>query len=364
MARALLALVVSASALSCAAWTPALAQPIHEPPRVVLIDPATIAPAPAPPAPVSPLTVQAAPGPKGIQTQARAFVQTYAAAANPELGQIARWHDGVCVQVVGKIAVDQANQIAARIQDVARSLNLRVPAAGCRSNVQIKFTDRPQDWLDEVAEKEEQVLGFHHPNQLKTLKTVSRPIQAWYMTATRGGAGDLAALAFANTEGAPPPRSFSDQQVMQEVVDAPENAPPVGCADSPRFTSCLKGVFKNVLVVADSRMVQGEYAGAVADYLAMLALSQPKSLAGCYALPSVLDLFAKSPCPGRDRPDGLTPADAAYLTALYSADLEAKKAGQQSDIARRMADILIKAHAVARADAEAANPPSADAKVR
>jgi hypothetical protein len=363
MARGLLALVISA-ALSCASWTAARAQPIHEPPHVDLIDPASIAPAPAPPS-VSPLTVEAAPGPKGVEKQTQSFVQTYAAAANPELGQIARWHDGVCVQVVGLIAPDQAARIAARIEDVARSLTLRVLPKGCQSNIQIEFTNRPQDVLDRVAARTEQVLGYHHPVSLKALKTVTHPIQAWYMTATRGGAGDIAALAFANTVGSgPPPAAFNNQQVKQEVIDSPENAPPAGCADSPHFTSCLKGVFKNVFMVADSSLVQGKDSGAVADYMAMLALSQPRSLDGCHALPSVIDLFAKAECPRRDRPDGLTSADAAYLTALYSADMEANKAGEQGDIARRMAKILITAHAVARAEAEGADLPPTEAKVR
>ncbi len=62
----------------------------------------------------------------------------------------------------------------------------------------------------------------------------------------------------------------------------------------------------------------------------------------------MVDVLAKSACPGRDPPDGLTPSDAAYLTALYSADLEAKKTGEQDDISARMAKILIKAHAEAR----------------
>ena len=354
MARGLLASVVS-TALSYASCTAAWAQPIHEPPRVVLIDPASIAPTRAP-STVSPLTVEAAPGPQGVERQTQSFVQTYAAAANPELGQIARWHDGVCVQVVGLVAPDQAAKIAARIEDVAKSLKLPVLPKGCQSNIQIEFSNRPQDVLDRVAARTEQVLGYHHPVTLKALKTVTHPIQAWYMTATRGGAGDIAALAFASMGGSgAPSAAFTNQQVKQEVIDAPENHPPVGCAESPHFTSCVKGVFKNVFMVADSSLVQGKDSGAVADYMAMLALSQPRSLDGCYALPSVIDLFAKTPCPRRDPPDGLTPADAAYLTALYSADMEANKAGEQGDIARRMAKILITAHAVARADAEGAD---------
>ena len=108
-----------------------------------------------------------------------------------------------------------------------------------------------------------------------------------------------------------------------------------------------------MFIVADSKTLEGKDVGLVADDLVMLALSQPKSLDGCTALPSVIDVFAKAPCPGRDPPDGLTPADAAYLTALYSADLEAGKAFELGDISGRMAKILIKANAAEAPPAEA-----------
>jgi hypothetical protein len=322
--------------LACAAWltaTAALAQT-----------------APVPATPLSPLTVQAAPSATVVEKQSHSFVQSYAAAANPEIDQIARWRDGVCVQVVGLIEADQAIRIAARVEAVAKSLKLPTQAVGCKPNIQIKFTDRPQDWLDEVAEKNEQMLGFHYHAGLKALKAVTHPIQAWYETATVGGvdnAGNSASMVFATIHGQTPP-SWKFQP-KQEVIDDPENGPPAGCADSPHFTACLKGVFKNVLMVADSRLAQGKDLNAVADYMAMLALSQPRSLDGCNALPSVIDLFAKTACPGRDPPAGLTPADAAYLTALYTADLAAKKAGEQDEIARRMAGILISANAAAKA---------------
>ncbi len=56
--------------------------------------------------------------------------------------------------------------------------------------------------------------------------------------------------------------------------------------------------------------------------------------------------MAKTGCPGRDRPDGLTAADAAWLTALYASDPQAKGAGAQSDIAGYMATMLTKAGSV------------------
>jgi len=132
------------------------------------------------------------------------------------------------------------------------------------------------------------------------------------------------------------------------IIDDPENGAPVGCGDAPPFTGCYESWIENVLIVADSKALEGKDLGLAADYIAMLALSKPRSQDGCSALASVIDAFAKSACPGRDAPDGLTPADAAYLTALYAADPGVRKTFEQADIARRMAAILIKANVVAR----------------
>jgi hypothetical protein len=78
----------------------------------------------------------------------------------------------------------------------------------------------------------------------------------------------------------------------------------------------------------------------------------------------VIDRFARAPCPGRDPPEGLTPADTAYLTALYSASLDRKKNFEQSDIATRMARILIEARADGAARAGSTGSSPADAEVR
>ena len=77
---------------------------------------------------------------------------------------------------------------------------------------------------------------------------------------------------------------------------------------SPTFTGdipCLHSLFLTVLVVVDVAHMGDVSVDLASDYLALLALSQPKprSLDGCLALPSVLDLYAKD-CPGREAPTG------------------------------------------------------------
>jgi hypothetical protein len=313
-----------ASALSCAAWlaaSAALAQPVS--------DPTTKA---TPSTTVSPVTVQSAPTPRTIQKQANSFVKSYAATPNPNIGQIGRWHDPVCIQIWGLPLAAQAAKIKARMESMAQAVGLPPARPGCKINVEIVFTDQPQ----------EPILGYDHRDKMAKLKTFNHPIQAWYVTGTESDGLDVEELmSIPGLRSLLPPSN--------RVADDPENIPPAGCTN--RFTACYKSEFSNVFIVADNKALDGANLRLIADDMAMLALSQPRSLDGCNALPSVIDRFALSPCPGRDPPTGLTPADAAYLEALYSADPEGKKFVEYAAIGERMANILIKGDAIAAAGA-------------
>ena len=291
------------------------------------------------------VTVQGQAPPKMVQDEAQAFIKAYPA-PTAELGQIARWRDPMCVQVFG-VSPDVAAKIQARVENVGQALGLRVEPAGCHANIEVIFSGQPQVIMDGVARKRELLLGYFHRQDLRKLKTISRPIQAWYVTATLGGAGNTTGQTFAyyETTGNVP---LPNVQWHREVIDDPIYQAPTGCGDSPHFTACLSGVIKNVLVVADASRLQGRDAGLLSDYISMLVLSQPRSLDGCNSLASVIDLFAPSGCEGRDIPNGLTPADAAYLTALYQSNPEARLSFEQGDIADRMAKILINAGVAGR----------------
>ena len=278
--------------------------------------------------------------PSAIVMQSRSFVQNHATAPNPEIGQISRWHDPVCVQVQG-LAQAQASEIKARIESVAKAVGLPAARPGCRANVEIVFSDDPQAAIDGVARRREDLLGYYHRTERDRLKTVSHPIQAWYKTSTRGESV-RAGVVFSNIHqwlGAP------DYDIGTAVDDDPGTETPMGCAGAPRFTACLTSQFDNVLIMANAKALQGVNLSQAADYLVMLALSQPRSLDDCAGLPSILDA---SSCTGRSPPDGLTPADAAYLTALYASNPQARGSDAQSDIAGRMAVMLIKASLTVR----------------
>jgi tetratricopeptide (TPR) repeat protein len=325
--------VILAAALSLLAFDGASAQPS------------------APSASSQEVVVRAPLTPHEALIKSQSFVRTYARPTE-KLDQYARWEDPLCVAVSG-LAAEQAALTKARVEEVAKGVGLKLGRPGCRPNIDIRFADPPQALLDQVAAKSPWLLGFHYPNGLEALKTVTRPVQAWYMTASRGeGAGNVALstltqsyLDLKDPNGGPAGTSMTSDSGLPESIrpneslDGPGSNTPNGCAGR-RFSSCLASVFWHVLIVVDSRRVQGQPLGPIMDYLAMLAISQPRSLDGCLELPSVIDLFAPTPCPGWPSPSGLTPADSAYLDALYKADLGGKKAVELSDIADRMAKSL------------------------
>jgi hypothetical protein len=292
----------------------------------------------SPTTPVAPVTVEGAAPPKLIEKQAHDFVESYAAPTFV-IDHIARWHAAVCVQVAGLVPA-QAGRVQARVEEVAQGVGLKVMKPGCRSNIQIVFTDKPQAQIDAEAKHNDQILGFHYRDDTNAAKSVTRPIQAWYETATRGdrgGRANVEAMFAPCVDGAgQKPRECIHPSTPLETVDTPDNPPALGHPSS---------VFENVFVVADSRALQGRDLAPLIDYLAMLALSQPRSLDGCNVLPSVIDLLAKTACPGRDVPVGLTAADTAYLAALYGSDPEGQLFAEQADISGRMAKILVKAEA-------------------
>ncbi len=226
---------------------------------------------------------------------------------------------------------------------MANDLGVGSLRAGCKPNVQIVFTDRPQALLDHVAAKDEHLLGYYHRSGRDGLKTVTHPIQAWYVTATGGDGGNVVGMNFAAGT------SVSARRPHGAQIDDEDNSGwgPTGCGDKSKFTACLTSEFANVLVVVDAGKVQDASLGPVADYVAMLAMARPESLDSCHQLPSVIELFAQG-CPARAGRNGLTRADVAYLTGLYKTDLQARKAAQQTDIADRMADLLLKADAPGR----------------
>jgi hypothetical protein len=262
------------------------------------------------------------------KTEAYDFVRSYAASTR-QRQLIASWSRPPCIRIDG-LAFDQAAEVRARVAEVAKAVGGNVQAAGCqRPDVQIAFTGDPQAALDGAVARDSGLLG-DMTGGAKTLKTVTLPIQAWYVTngvefAANSSQGLKTLVLYQeNNPYSGGPGVYANGGAYQICCVFPP--PPEGVdARGPRQ-------FLKIFVTVDLRRTRDKSLGLISDYLTMLALSQPRSLDHCNALPSVTDLFT-GPCPGRAAPTGLTPADAAFLTALYAG------AGDEYVIVDRMAEL-------------------------
>ena len=233
------------------------------------------------------------------------FVYSHAKLA-PKIDQLSRWIAPVCPEV-RNLPPAFAMFITNRIKAVAKSVGapLREP---CRTDIEIIFTSDPQALMNVVAAKNPELLGYHYVHDTDAVASVKRPIQAWYVTATSNR--------------------------VRTYIDDPYHPAPSGTPGS-RLSRGQLSVFDHLLIVADSAKVAGYPAGEIADYLAMLSLSEADAPGDCGELPSILDLLS-SGCPAPEKPHSLTAADTAYLDGLYAMDPDEIGSLQKSAIANHI----------------------------
>ena len=233
----------------------------------------------------------------------RDFVYAHAK-LTPKIDQLARWVKPVCPQVEN-LPTAYAKFITDRIKAVAKSAGAPVNEP-CKTDIEIVFTSDPQAFMNGVAEKDPALLGWHYVHQTGEVVTVTKPIQAWYVTDTSNR--------------------------VETYRDDPYHGAVPGETGS-RISREHFSVFDTILIVADSKKVSGYPVGQMADYFAMLSLSEAEAPDDCRALSSVLDLLSAD-CV--EKPDALTAPDKAYLEGLYAMDMEEIGSLQRSSVANSM----------------------------
>src|SRR5258707_8006580 len=186
------------------------------------------------------------------------FVRSH---GNPSFrtGQLSRWETAICASTMG-LPQNFNDFVTTRVQTVAAAIYKPRPAATpCKPNVLAIFTTVPQQLMDDVATKQPQLLGFHFVSEVPKLKTFDRPIQAWYVTASKSRA--------------------------DVPIDDIWSGAPVGPRLGSRLYTNVPSSIVFVLVVADTAKVSGYPIGTISDYVAVLALAKPRSLDGCVQLP-------------------------------------------------------------------------------
>jgi len=256
------------------------------------------------------------------------FIQSHGAPART--GQLARWASGGVCPMARGLAPAFDNFVAWRVTRLAARVGAPRPrGARCWPNVEILFTDRPQALMDLVARDRDALLGFHYAAATRRVTAVTHPVEARYLTATQGAQGDTTLdIATDNLPGG------LERRITGPVSLVDVGSTGSGCAGS-LLTHCVSSLFSNVLIVVDTKAIEGRQIGPVADYIAMLALAQAKSLDTCDALPSILDLLSRT-CGTRPAPMSWTDSDIAYLKALNRTDVTAILALEKDNIANQM----------------------------
>jgi hypothetical protein len=103
------------------------------------------------------------------------------------------------------------------------------------------------------------------------------------------------------------------------------------------INSAVRSGFNHVLIVVDTGKLAGRKFNPLADYIAMLALTQLSSPDVCQQLPSIVNMLAAD-CD--QAMEGLTATDLAYLRGLYKMDADKDLLRQQNEIADRMQEAL------------------------
>ena len=259
------------------------------------------------------------------------FVQAFAAPTRMT-GKLARWEDGVCPITVG-LKPAYANYISKHVLDAAAQVGARANTRpGCKPNIQIVFTTTPQGLLDNIRKKQPVLLGYaDNSAQLDALAKVTRPVQAWYTTASRDLRGNVQVdtSRFAGMGTAievPCDLCVSGHMTLYYAARA-------GSVTGARLGDGMRSSLYHVVIVANPNSLLDHGIGELADYIALLALSQVSGLDACQPLPSIVNMLAAN-CE-RDT-HALSVSDMGYLRGLYAMSPGSNLRGQKDAIAFEM----------------------------
>jgi hypothetical protein len=252
------------------------------------------------------------------------FVRMHAAPASVT-EQLARWSMDICPSTLGLSPAFNAF-VSARILAIAAAVGApHKDPEQCKGkeNSFVIFANEPEKTLDMLAKRDPRILGYHYVAQTQDIQTVKRPIQGWYVTVTRGANGG-------QTIDEVNPLLPLESNMLNKGKH------PAGLPGS-RLTSYISSSIGHVVIIADLSKVVGQEIGPIADYIAMLALTQAFAPTQCSTLPSIMDLMAPN-CDDKQKPSAITAGDIAFLKGLYHANLEdvlTMERGQILEIMRR-----------------------------
>jgi hypothetical protein len=253
---------------------------------------------------------------EGSRAELRKRIETFVSSAmRRENELVGRWNDALCPIVAG-LAEPQARFIRDRLLAVeaeARRRTTRTPD-DCLANAFVIVTDDPDALLAEWKARDPGMFRWR-PRRGVTVSTGTKFARTWH------NAIELKTAALGS-----------------------------------RLESPASKYIENVVVLVDSRETGGMPIAQLADYVALVSLTQLDATVNLAGSQSILELNSRLPA---EAPAALTEWDRALLNALYRTSYN--PAHQRMDITARMVRALAprnpRPEAAAPAPAEAANVP-------
>jgi hypothetical protein len=224
-----------------------------------------------------------------------------------KLGQLSRWEDKVCPGVVG-LKPEASQAMLDRIAMRAISLNLKVGEPGCKANVLIVVTEDGQKFTPTFVQQNKKLFGdaFDAGNSLgKTALAAftknDKPVRWWHVSQTVTDRGQVLGDSVATVANG---GGFNGAQVARV-----NNASRLGATTHQEFN--------RIIAIVDTSKTNGVSFSAVADYIAMIALTQVQADVDAGGYDSILNVF-DGPVGGEPPMMGWTAWDSAFVNGLYA----------------------------------------------
>lgn len=272
--------------------------------------PARVSPPQAPllagQAAIDPVTVRAA-------NRKRLLNYVKAASALSSDGQVARRPNRLCPYVVGATA-EVNTYVTSRLRQVGEAVGVKFETKACQPNLLVLFSSEPETMLRKAHRLYKISFSPASPTQIERFLHNSRPIRWWHSVVVVPG------TATPSLEGA---------------IDGPE----IIRMENTRMVPATRSVIRGSLIVVDAAQTTGVEVAAIADYVALAALTDMKPNAEMPGQDTILNLFT----PGATRETTarrLTPMDMAYLRGVYRTRDTSYGMNQIGKIATVMAEEL------------------------
>jgi hypothetical protein len=210
-----------------------------------------------------------------------------------------RWNQPICPLVAG-MPSKEAEFIRARMSQVARDSHAPFGSEHCQPNLVVVATNDPDPLLEKWDKRFRGLFNLcHGSGPVKKFLHSRQPIRVFYnaVPASSEGLG-VGALVLGGVN-----------------VPGTRDCLSTGSGDTWLHRGSVQEL-TSVIIVVDGRQITKINMGQLADYIAMIGLTQIRVQPDTGTAPSILHLFQGSD----PQPLGLSPWDQAFLHSLYTTD--------------------------------------------